>query len=56
MSAHDLLNLLIEFGKSDKMRGLSSILIHFLNECNKFRVCHLLYNVIMDVITFPENL
>ena len=29
MSAHDLLNLLNELGKKDKMRGLSSILSLF---------------------------
>ena len=36
MSAHVLLNLLNEMGKSDKMRGLPSILLIFLNEFNKF--------------------
>ena len=36
MSAHVLLNLLNELGKSDKMQGLSSILLHFRNEFNKF--------------------
>ena len=36
MSAHDLLNLLNELGKSDKMRGLPSILSLFRNEFNKF--------------------
>ena len=36
MSAHVLLNLLNEFGKRDKMRGLSSILYLFRNEFNKF--------------------
>ena len=36
MSAHVLLNLLSEFGKRDKMRGLSSILSFFRNEFNKF--------------------
>ena len=85
MSAHVLLNLLNELGKSDKMRGLPSILLLFRNEFNKFnntgarmldsiyhmtleliksrilgvktsRFCYLLPNVIMDVITFPENL
>ena len=35
MSTHVLLNLLIEFGKSHKMRGLSSILLLFRNEFNK---------------------
>ena len=36
MSAHVLLNSLNEFGKSDKMRGLSSILSLFRNKFNKF--------------------
>ena len=36
MSAHDLLNLLNELGKRDKMRGLLSILSLFRNECNKY--------------------
>ena len=36
MSAHVLLNLLIELGKRDKMRGLPSILSLFHNEFNKF--------------------
>ena len=36
MSAHVLLNLLNEFGKRDKMRGLPSILSPFRNEFNKF--------------------
>ena len=36
ISAHVLLNLLNEFGKRDKMRGLSSILSLFRNEFNKF--------------------
>ena len=35
MSAHVLLNLLNEFGKRDKMRGLASILSIFRNEFNK---------------------
>ena len=35
MSSHVLLNLLNELGKSDKMRGLSSILSLFRNEFNK---------------------
>ena len=34
MSAHVLLNLLNELGKSDKMRGLSLSL--FCNQLNKF--------------------
>ena len=36
MSAHVLLNLLNEFVKSDKMRGLLSILLLFSNKFNKF--------------------
>ena len=36
MSAHVLLNLLNELRKSDKMRGLPSILSLFRNEFNKF--------------------
>ena len=36
MSAHVLLNLLNELGKSDKMRGLPSILSFYPNEFDKF--------------------
>ena len=36
MGAHVLLNFLNELGKSDKMRGLSSILSLFREEFNKF--------------------
>ena len=36
MSAHVLLNLLNDLGKSDEMRGLPSILSLFRNEFNKF--------------------
>ena len=36
MSAHVLLNLLNELGKSDKMRGLPSILSLSRNKFNKF--------------------
>ena len=36
MSAHGLLNLLNELRRSDKMRGLSSILSLFRSEFNKF--------------------
>ena len=36
MSAHVLLNLLNELGKSDKMRGLPNILPLFRNKFNKF--------------------
>ena len=37
MSAHVLLNLLNEFGKMDKMRGLPSILSLFRNESRVFQ-------------------
>ena len=36
MSAHVLLNLLNDFGKRDKMRGLPGILSLFPKEFNKF--------------------
>ena len=36
MSAHILLNVLNKLGKSDKMRGSSSILSLFCNKFNKF--------------------
>ena len=36
MSAHNLLNILNELGKRDKMRGLSSILSLFRYEFNNF--------------------
>ena len=36
MNAHVLLNLLNKLGKSDKMRGLPSILLLFHYEFNKF--------------------
>ena len=36
MSAHVLLNLSNELGKSDKMRGLPNILLFFRNKFNKF--------------------
>ena len=38
MRAHVLLKKLNELRKSDKMRGLPSILSLFQNEFNKFRV------------------
>ena len=37
MSAHVLFNSLNEFGKSDKMQGLSNILSPFLKKYNKFQ-------------------
>ena len=80
MGAHVLLNSLNELRKSDKMRGLPSILLLFLHDFNKFNntgarilnsihhmtlrllenrifwrgnvnICHILRNVIMNVIT-----
>ena len=36
MSAHVLLNLLNELGKTDNMRGLPSIFSLFRNEFNKY--------------------
>ena len=36
MSTHVLLNLLSEYGKRDKLRGLPSILSLIRNEFNKF--------------------
>ena len=36
MSAHVLMNLLNELGKSDKMRGLPSIFLLFRCKFNKF--------------------
>ena len=36
MSSHVLLNLFNELGKSNKMRGLPSILSLFCNKFNKF--------------------
>ena len=36
MSAYVLLNLLKELGKGDKMRGLQSIFLLFLNKFDKF--------------------
>ena len=36
MSAHVLLNLLKDFGKRDKMRGLPSIYLFIRNVFNKF--------------------
>ena len=38
MSAHVLLNLLNELGKSDKMREVPTILSLFRNKFNKFKI------------------
>ena len=56
MSAHVLLNLLNELGKSDKMRGLSSILSLFRSEFNEFnntraRMLDSIYHMTPDIIT-----
>ena len=40
-----LLNLLNVMGKRDKMRGLSSILFLFRNECNEFNNTRARHNV-----------
>ena len=55
MSAHVLLNLLNELGKSDKMRGLPSILFLFCNEFNKFdntgaRMLDSIYHMTFELI------
>ena len=55
MSAHVLLNLLSELGKSDKMQGLPSILSLFRNKFNKFNntgaqmldsICHMIFKLL----------
>ena len=56
MGAHVLLNLLNELGKSDKIRGLQSILSLFRNEFNKFnntraRMLDYVYHMTPDIIT-----
>ena len=60
MSAHVTLNLLNELRKRDKMRDLLSILSLFRNNIisgiKALYFCHYIRNVIMDVITDPENL
>ena len=65
MSAHILLNLLNELGKSDKMRGLSSILSHFSNEFNKFNkpgarmvdsIYHMTLKLLKNRIFWRENI
>ena len=54
MSAHVLLNLLNELGKSDEMRGLLSILLLFCNGFNKFnntgaRMLDSIYHMIRSI-------
>ena len=58
MSAHVLLNLLNEFGKSDKMRGLPSILSLFRKEFNEFnntgaRMLDSIYHMTLKLIKNP---
>ena len=55
MSAHVLLNLLNKLGKSDKMRGLLSILSLFRKEFNKFintaaRMSDSIYHITLNLI------
>ena len=47
MSVHVLLNLLNKLGKSDKMRGLPSILSLF---CNKFKIFNITGTQMLDSI------
>ena len=61
MSAHVLLNLFIELGKRDKMRGLPRILSLFHNEFNKFNntIAHMfdsIYHMTLNYfeISFPS--
>ena len=58
MSAHVLLTLLNELGKSDKMRGLPSILSLFRNEFNKFnntraRMLDSIYQMALRLLWIP---
>ena len=57
MSAHVLLNLLNELGKSDKMRGRPSILSLYRNEFNKFTniVARMLDSVYHMTLKFLTN-
>ena len=55
MSSHVLLNLSNELGKSDKMRGLPSILSLFCNELNRFnkagaRMLDSFYHMILKLL------
>ena len=55
MSARVLLNLLIELGKKDKMRGLPNILSLFRNEFNKFnytraRMLDSIYHMTLSIL------
>ena len=56
MSAHLLLNLLNELRKSDKMRGLLSILLLFRNESKKFnktgaQILDLIYHMTLRLLS-----
>ena len=55
MCVHVLLNLLHKLWKSDKMRGLPSILLPFCNKFNKFnkteaRVLESIYHMTLKLI------
>ena len=55
MSAHILLNLLNELRQSDKIRGLSTILLLFRNEFNKInntgeRMLDIIYHMTLKLI------
>ena len=65
MSAHVLLNLLNDLGKSDKMRGLPSILSRFRKEFNKFNntgawmldsIYHMTYTLLWNLIPGTKKL
>ena len=65
MSAHVLFNLLNEWGKRDKMRGLSSILSLLRNEFNKFNntrarmldsLCHMILRLLRNLISVAKAL
>ena len=55
MIVHVFFNLLNELGKSDKMRGLPSILLIFRNEFNKFnnagaRMLDSIYHMLLKLL------
>ena len=57
MSAHVLLKLLNELGKSDKMRGLPSISSLFCNKFNKFnniraRMLDSIYHMTLRLLSY----
>ena len=58
MSAHDLLNLLNELRKIDKVRGLSTFLSLFRNEFNKFnntgaQMLDSIYHMTLKLLKIP---